>query len=169
MIQKIKIQKGFTLIELLVVISIIGVLSSVVMVSLNDVKKKARDTVRMNDMRQIQKALEVYYYSNNETYPVGTAWWQGVCVNGGSRDTSGANAYIPNLTPEYLEDLPVDPRDVRTGWSGYLYHSNGTDYKLLCHSTGPESFPSAGEPFYDPLRPGWAWALYSSYERTRTW
>ena len=38
-----KIQKGFTLIELLVVISIIGLLASGVLASLNSARMKARD------------------------------------------------------------------------------------------------------------------------------
>jgi prepilin-type N-terminal cleavage/methylation domain-containing protein len=53
--------RGFTLIELLVVIAIIGLLSSVVLASLNTARMKARDAKRMADIRQIQNALELYY------------------------------------------------------------------------------------------------------------
>ena len=38
--------RGFTLIELLVVISIIGILSSFAVVSLNSARAKARDALR---------------------------------------------------------------------------------------------------------------------------
>lgn len=48
-----KKNNGFTLIELLVVIAIIGVLSSVVLASLNTARKKARDARRLSDMKQI--------------------------------------------------------------------------------------------------------------------
>ncbi|MEJ0053674.1 MAG: prepilin-type N-terminal cleavage/methylation domain-containing protein [bacterium] len=52
--------RGFTLIELLVVIAIIGILSSVVVVSLNAARAKARDAKRISDIHQIQKAVEIY-------------------------------------------------------------------------------------------------------------
>jgi len=54
-------KKGFTLIELLVVIAIIGLLSTIVMVSLNTARMKARDTKRKGELKQIATALEMYY------------------------------------------------------------------------------------------------------------
>jgi prepilin-type N-terminal cleavage/methylation domain-containing protein len=52
---------GFTLIELLVIISIIGLLSVLAIVSLNTARMSARDARRKSDLKQIQKALEMYY------------------------------------------------------------------------------------------------------------
>ncbi len=62
-------QKGFTLIELLVVIAIIGILSSVVLASMNTARKKARDARRQSDLKSLQLALESYY-DTNSAYPI---------------------------------------------------------------------------------------------------
>lgn len=62
---------GFTLIELLVVIAIIGILSSVVLASLNSARKKGRDARRIADIKQLQLALELYYDANSQ-YPSST-------------------------------------------------------------------------------------------------
>lgn len=63
-----KKNKGFTLIELLVVIAIIGILASIVLVSLGGARGKARDANRQSDLRQIQLAQEMYYDSNDQAY-----------------------------------------------------------------------------------------------------
>lgn len=95
-------KKGFTLIELLVVIAIIGILSSVVLASLNTARVKARDARRISDIKQIQLALELYYDSNNN-YPTGLT--------------------VANLvTPGYLPVLPTDPSTS----TGYTYAALGS-------------------------------------------
>jgi len=54
-------QKGFTLIELLVVIAIIGLLASIVMVSLNSARGKARVAKAMTELKQLRTAIYMYY------------------------------------------------------------------------------------------------------------
>ncbi|WKZ24467.1 MAG: FISUMP domain-containing protein [Patescibacteria group bacterium] len=59
---------AFTLIELLVVIAIIGVLSTLVIVALGNSRASARDAKRLNDLKAMANALELYYADNNQ-YP----------------------------------------------------------------------------------------------------
>lgn len=75
-------KEGFTLIELLMVIAIVGVLSSVVLISLMSGKGKARDGRRMNDLDQIRKALQVYYSSYGTYMGTGSGCGSGGNGNG---------------------------------------------------------------------------------------
>src|SRR3989344_5703822 len=137
--------KGFTLIELLVVISIIGILSSFAVVSLNSARAKARDALRKGDMAQIRTALNIYY-DDNEAYP-GCGTWNdtapdfGATVNDAA--DGGAGCYIGALnialtsgSRPYLGSMPKDPKNPNNLVSidpvyAYRYVSDGTQYAIV--------------------------------------
>jgi prepilin-type N-terminal cleavage/methylation domain-containing protein len=100
------VKKGFTLIELLVVVAIIGILASIIAVSLSSARAKGRDAKRISDLRTIQLALEEYY-NDNGAYPSASS----VLVSSG---------YLPNL--------PSDPKDNTTP---YIYYAVGTSASCI--------------------------------------
>ncbi len=59
---------GFTLIEILVSISIIALLSSVILSSVNSARKNARDSKRISSIRELQTGLELYF-TTAQHYP----------------------------------------------------------------------------------------------------
>jgi len=106
-------KRGFTLIELLVVIAIIGILSSVVLASLNTARQKSRDAKRVSDVKQLQLALELYFDSNGG-YP-STAQGTGVLATAG-----------------FIASVPTDPfgDPYNFGSNGTVATDDGTDYVL---------------------------------------
>lgn len=109
--------RGFTLIELLVVVAIIGVLSTIVLVSVNEARVKARDVRRVADLRQLALALEFYYDDNDAYIDSG-----GVCVI--VNETS-----MNDLTPDYMGAVPDDPK-VGQDYSYGAEGANEQDYVL---------------------------------------
>lgn len=63
-----KLRKAFTLVELLVVIAIIALLVTLSVIAINNARAKARDSRRLNDVKVITAALEMYY-SDFGAYP----------------------------------------------------------------------------------------------------
>lgn len=61
--------RGFTVLELLVVVAIIGILAAVTLALLSDTRARSRDAKRLSDMREIEKAINLYY-AENGNFPV---------------------------------------------------------------------------------------------------
>lgn len=112
------LKKGFTLIELLVVIGIISLLSVVVFVALDPVKRfaDARNATRFTDVNNILTAVHEYIVDNKGALPSGLTTSMaetqlGSCASGGATLCSGAAAACVNLaTPlaKYLKSMPID-------------------------------------------------------------
>ena len=115
-----KNSKGFTLIELLVVIAIIGILSSVVLASLNSARKKSRDARRVADIGQIKLALELEF-DKSSAYP------------------SALSALVTN---SFMAKIPTDPLGGSNVYTYCLIGASATDYHLSAileenNATGP--------------------------------
>jgi len=95
--------RGFTLLELLVVIGLIALIMSFSVSSYSKAQLKSRDLARKNDLKQMQKALELYKNDlDPQTYPV---------------------SEYSLVTGEYIKEVPVDPRErgYDGSWVDYDY------------------------------------------------
>ena len=61
-------RKGFTLIELLVVIAIIGILSSVVLASVNTARGKGSNAAVKENLHGIRSQADIFYDNNGQSY-----------------------------------------------------------------------------------------------------
>jgi general secretion pathway protein G len=111
---------GFTLIELLIVIAIIGLLAAVVTASLNTAREKARDAVRIAEIKSIQNALTLYYDECSGEYPI---------ADGASGELVGTedDGCPPGVTLSMFIASTTDPLGVP-----YLYGDNSSDNSTYC-------------------------------------
>lgn len=106
---------SFTLIELLVVIAIISSLSALLVPNFMGARERARDAQRKSDLKQIQKALEMYKQDQSPpAYPTAILCGSATCFpNSGNQWASG--------TTIYMNKVPKDPN--RTDNNGYYYYN----------------------------------------------
>lgn len=68
---KIKPNRAFTLVEMLVVISIMGILAALLLPALSASKTTAKRTTCLNNLKQINYAVRMYYDDSNDASPSG--------------------------------------------------------------------------------------------------
>lgn len=123
---------GFTLIELLVVISIISLLSSIVLSSLNSARQKANNTKKKQELSQLLRALNTYYLDTN-SMPVNATpgFW---CTIG--TVYAGGTCFNEVKTAGYISTLPTSPDS-----NVYYYYDYGT-YALVGSRLTPAVYGS---------------------------
>jgi len=138
-------KKGFTLIELLVVIAIIGLLSTIVIVSLNSARAKARDAKRKTDLKQIQVALEMYW-DHYGTLPIPSQYGE---VGAGGWDSSYEGDFMQFLegtagtaNPSNIQFMPSVPKDPINSGTGSCGNFEGYHYCYYYYSYPSWSLPA---------------------------
>lgn len=144
-------QRGFTLVELLVVIAIISLLASVVLASFSKTREKARDSKRVQDLLQVQKALELYKAENNKYPPdpkgtdnAGISCWQ--CSGTQYDDGKKLEAIAKFLNPRPCDASTCNRYGSGNNDRGFIYKVNSTcsDYKMALARTveNPNNIPT---------------------------
>ena len=106
--------RGFTIVELLIVIVVIAILAAISVVAYRGIQERARDSQRLQDVKTIAKALEMYYLDEGH-FPYGGC--DPSCpspkkIDGAWATTSDGSWSVLEaaLVPKYLSALPKDPK-----------------------------------------------------------
>lgn len=107
---------GFTIVELLIVIVVIAILAAITVVAYNGIQGRANDSRRLEDIKSIAKALELYKV-NTGSYPnvVSTQDGLGNYISSGwETSTNGTTAtdFLAALrTSGVASSVPLDPKN----------------------------------------------------------
>ena len=120
------LKKGFTLVELIVVITILAILWTIAFISLQWYSRDARDSVRIQDIANIKKSLEIFvteswlYPNPSDSVDITYSWW--IVWS----QWTVWDSVVENLWK--LNKKPVDPV-LATEYS-YSRTNNKTEYEL---------------------------------------
>lgn len=115
---------------------------------------------RMEDLKEVRSAL-AKYQREHKSYPQSQGW-DGLYSKWGASSPQ----WIKGLVPDYIGELPRDPRHDDDPEHQYLYKSDGKDFKLITHR--PEDFNTAKKAnpkLVDPARSTWAWGYWTRQAR----
>jgi prepilin-type N-terminal cleavage/methylation domain-containing protein len=132
-------QSGFTLMELLIVIAIIGILATVLIVIINPARQlaKARDSERKSEIYSIVSAVDRYATEHSGTLPdtdgdpeTSNFPTSPTCIGtgGGCFNLAGAGETGETIVPEYMYEIPTDPKTGDQSDTGYTIYVDSNEY-----------------------------------------
>jgi len=136
------LKRGFTLPEIIIALSILAILTSIVVVQMNEANNTAKDSKRRMDINLLKSAVVSYKTENYGAVPVQTTR----CSIGGTCPTEVTTSLSP-----YLSTLPADPDS--EAYYTYETNADGTDCaisailssgKIYRYSCSADSFSTNG-------------------------
>jgi len=141
-----KKNKGFTLLELLVVVAIIGILTAVVLASLNSARNKGADAAVKSNLVNALKQAEIFYGTNTAAIDTYT----NVCNSAGSYGAltittqvdAAAKAYGLTGSPAYTRNnasasaTTASCNDSANAWAAEVPLKDGTNQMWCVDSSG---------------------------------
>jgi uncharacterized protein (TIGR02145 family)/prepilin-type N-terminal cleavage/methylation domain-containing protein len=136
--------QGFTFIEVLICVSVICIIATFAVISLNNARMKTRDMKRVTDIAQLGTALGLYYIDQG-TYP--------------TIITPGQALESPNGSKTYMFNIPSNPLPRADGDCNdtdyrYVIGSNNKTYSICSCLATKSSDLEAGNISYTPK--GWS-------------
>lgn len=116
---------GFSLVELLVAITILAILATIAVVNIPNLQKRARDSQRLADLKQLQTILEKEI-NTTSFYPISTESYE------------LENHPWGSFWQEQNYRVPKDPLSSQS----YVYVSDGKSYQLYAKFEDLKAFPA---------------------------
>jgi len=109
------LRKGFTLIELLIVLALISILAGILIVVIKpqEIFRRARDSQRMADLRNVASAIEAYLADTNLTSPT---WCTASTTSFSKSGITSAPANWPTIPSGYTVTSTDSVAIDGTGW-----------------------------------------------------
>jgi prepilin-type N-terminal cleavage/methylation domain-containing protein len=156
--------KSFTLIELLIVLALIAILATVLILTIKPgaIFSKARDTKRINDLKNIEKIMDVLYATDQTFYELNYASSNVVYISlPDSSSTCGSwLSQLPSLPSGWSYRCSANPTNIDgTGWIPIPF-SNFPTLNISQLFIDPINKP----PYYYSFVVGGSYAVYGQLE-----
>ena len=137
--------KAFTLVELIVVITILAVLATVAFISFQGYTSSSRDSVRLADLKNIEKQLNIHFTQNN-IYPdpsspvsIPTWWTQGELWKSVTNQIWVSEVQDPLTKNYYFYRISQNKRKYQLMW--FLENSDSITFSPLRSTFAENDIP----------------------------
>lgn len=115
-------KNAFTLVELLIVIGIIALIGALVSIASGSARAKSRDTKRIADINNIQKALQLMH-GQQGIYPAGTDLLVGIATTATLCGKGNSVAFTADASLANCDTDKIYMNSIVVGTNPYIYNT----------------------------------------------